>query len=130
MEQKKKFSLRKWWREARPTKTAVFWSWVACVVLTMIIGFAWGGWVTARTSRRLAEEVADAAVTERLGLICVAQFNQDPARDQKLEELKKLSRYERRNYVQDQSWATMPGEESPDREVADECIRLLILINP
>ena len=130
MEQKKKFSLKKWWREARPTKTAVFWSWVACVVLTMIIGFAWGGWVTARTSRRLAEEVADAAVTERLGLICVAQFNQDPARDQKLEELKKLSRYERRNYVQDQGWATMPGEESPDREVADECIRLLILINP
>ena len=30
MEQKKKFSLKKWWQEARPTKTAVFWSWVAC----------------------------------------------------------------------------------------------------
>jgi len=130
MEQKKKFSLRKWWRDARPTKTAVFWSWVACVVLTMIIGFAWGGWVTARTSRRLAEEVADDAVTERLGLICVAQFNQDLGKAAKLEELKKLSSYERRNYVQDQGWATMPGEESPDRAVAEECLKLLLLIEP
>jgi len=86
--------------------------------------------VTARTSRRLAEEVADDAVTERLGLICVAQFNQDPGKAAKLEELKKISGYQRRNYVQDQGWATMPGEEGPDRAVAEECVRLLILINP
>jgi len=130
MEQKKKFSLKKWWKDARPTKTAVFWSWVACVVLTMVIGFAWGGWVTGRTSRQLAEEVADDAVTERLGLICVAQFNQDPAKDQKLEEVRKMSGYERRNYVQEQGWATMPGEEGPDRAVAEECLRLLLLIQP
>ena len=130
MEQKKKFSLKKWWKEARPTKSAVFWSWVACVVLTMIIGFAWGGWVTGRTSRKLAEDVADDAVAERLGLICVAQFNQDPAKDQKLAELRETSVYQRRNYVQDQGWATMPGEETPDRAVAEDCVKLLLLINP
>jgi hypothetical protein len=128
MEQKKKFSLRKWWRDARPTKTAVFWSWVACVVITMIIGFAWGGWVTGRTSRQLAEDVADDAVTERLALICVAQFNQDPGKAAKLEALTQASGYERRNYVQDQGWATMPGEEGPDRAVAEECVKLLMLI--
>jgi hypothetical protein len=130
MEQKKKFSLKKWWKDARPTKTAVFWSWVACVVLTMIIGFAWGGWVTGRTSRKLAETVAEEAVTERLALICVAQFNQDPAKETKLQELNEASSYERRNYVQEQGWATMPGEEGPDRAVVDECIKLLLLIKP
>ena len=130
MEQKKKVSFKKWWQEARPTKTVVFWSWVASVVLTMIIGFAWGGWVTGRTARQLAEDLAEEAVTERLTLICVAQFNQDPAKDAKLEELRKASSYQRRTFVQDQGWATMPGEEGPDRRVADECVRLLMLINP
>ena len=130
MEQKKKVSLRKWWQEARPTKTAVFWSWVASVVLTMIIGFAWGGWVTGRTARTLAEDVAEDAVVERLAPICVYQFNQDPEKAAKLEELKETSGYQRRTFVQDQGWATMPGEEAPDRAVADECVKLLMLINP
>lgn len=130
MEQKKKVSFRKWWREARPTKTAVFWSWVASVVLTMIIGFAWGGWVTGGTARTMAEDLAEDAVAERLAEICVIQFHQDPGKDQKLEELKEASSYQRRTYVQDQGWATMPGEEGPDRAVAEECVKLLMLINP
>jgi hypothetical protein len=128
MEQKKKISLKKWWREARPTKTAVFWSWIASIALTMIIGFAWGGWVTGATARRLAETMAQDAVVERLGPICVAQFNQDPGKDAKLAELREASSYQRRTFVQDQGWATMPGEEGPDRAVADECVKLLMLI--
>ena len=96
----------------------------------MIIGFAWGGWVTGRTARTLAETVAGDAVAARLAPICVVQFHQDPEKDQKLEELKKASSYQRRTYVQDQGWATMPGEEGPDREVVDECVKLLMLINP
>jgi pimeloyl-ACP methyl ester carboxylesterase len=130
VEQKKKVSLRKWWREARPTKTAVFWSWVGSIVLTMIIGFAWGGWVTGRTARTLAEDVAEDAVVERLALICVYQFNQDPAKAAQLAELKETSSYQRRTFVQDQGWATVPGEEAPDRKVAEECVKLLMLINP
>jgi hypothetical protein len=129
MEQKKKVSFKKWWREARPTKTAVFWSWVASIALTMIIGFAWGGWVTGRTARKIADTVAGDAVADRLASICVTQFNQDPAKDQKLVELREASNYQRRNYVQDQGWATMPGEEAPDRAVVEECIKLLVLIN-
>jgi hypothetical protein len=130
MEQKKKISFRKWWREARPTKTAVFWSWIASVILTMIIGFAWGGWVTGGTARSLAEDMAEEAVAERLAEICVVQFNQDPEKDRKLEELKNASSYQRRSYVQDQGWAIMPGEEALDRKVVDECVKLLMLINP
>ena len=129
VEQKQKVSVRQRWDEARPTKTVVFWSWVASVVLTMIIGFAWGGWVTGGTALKLAEKMADDAVVKRLAPMCVVQFNRDPGKDQKLKELKEISTYQRGEYVEKQGWATMTGEEKPYSSVAEECARLLMLIS-
>ncbi len=114
--------------EARPTKTLVFWSWVASVVVTMIIGFTWGGWVTGGTARKMAQVLADDAVVRRLAPICVVQSKQDPRKDQKLKELKALNAYERGDYVKKQGWAKMPGEGEPDSKVADECAKLLMII--
>jgi hypothetical protein len=117
------------WSEARPTKTIVFWSWVASVVVTMIIGFTWGGWVTGGTSREMAKVMADDAVVRRLAPICVIRFKQDPGKDQKLKELKEVSSWQSGEYVKKQGWATMPGEKEPDGKVADECAKLLMLIS-
>jgi hypothetical protein len=127
-EQKRKASLKERWNEARPTKTVVFWSWVGSVILTMIIGFAWGGWVTGGTARSMAQTIADEAVLKRLAPMCVVQFKQAPGKDQKLEELAKTDSWQRSAYVEKQGWATMPGEEKPDSKVAEECARLLMLI--
>ena len=129
VEQKRKVSFKEWWSEARPTKTAVFWSWVGSVVLTMIIGFAWGGWVTGGTAKSMAEKMAEDAVVKRLAPICVVQFKQAPGKDQKLKELEKTDSWQRSEYVEKQGWATMPGEEKPDSKVAEECARLLMLIS-
>ena len=128
-QQKKKASFRQRWDEARPTKTAVFWSWVASVVLTMIIGFAWGGWVTGGTAQSMAEKMAEAAVVKRLAPMCVTQFKQGPGKVQKLKELEKTDSWQRSEYVEKQGWATMPGEEKPDSKVASECARLLMLVS-
>jgi len=129
VEQKRKVSYKEWWGDARPTKTAVFWSWIASIVLTMIIGFAWGGWVTGGTAKSLAEKMADDAVVKRLAPICVVQFKQAPGKDQKLKDLEKTDSWQRSEYVEKQGWATMPGEEKPDSKVASECARLLMLIS-
>jgi len=118
---KAKVSFGQWWDQARPTKTIVFWSWIAAMVLTMIVGFNWGGWVTGGTAQKMAES----AVIQRLAPICVGQFNQDPAKDQKFKEFKDTSVYSRRDYVEKQGWATMSGEAKPDRKVADACAQLL-----
>ena len=128
VEQKRKVSFKEWWSDARPTKTAVFWSWIASIVLTMIIGFAWGGWVTGGTAQSLAEKMADDAVVKRLAPMCVVQFKQAPGKDQKLKDLEKTDSWQRSEYVEKQGWATMPGEEKPDSKVASECARLLMLI--
>ena len=126
-EENRKLSLRQRWDAARPTKTIVFWSWVASVVLTMIIGFAWGGWVTGGTARSMAATMADDAVVKRLAPMCVVQFNRDPGKVEKLKELKEVSGWQRGEYVAKQSWAVMPGEEKSDSKVAEECARLLML---
>jgi len=117
--------VRQQWLKARPTKTVVFWSWVACAVLTMIIGFTWGGWVRGATARSMAETEATDAVVKHLAPICVVQFQQDPAKSQKLKELKDMNAYERGEYVKKQGWAKMPGEGEADSKVADECAKLL-----
>jgi hypothetical protein len=116
---------RQRWLKARPTKTTVFWSWVACAVLTMIVGFTWGGWVRGATARDMAETEAEDALVKHLAPICVVQFQHDPAKSQKLKELREMNAYERGDYVKKQVWAKMPGEGEADSKVADECAKLL-----
>ena len=121
----KKVSLGRRWDEARATKRVVFGFAMAAVVLTLIVGFNWGGWVTGGTAQAMAKE----AVVQRLAAVCVAQFDQNLGKDQKLTELKDTSTWQRRAYVEKQGWATMPGEEKPNSKVADECAKRLVLIS-
>ena len=129
MEQEKKVSFRQRWNEAQPTKTVLFWSVVAAVILTIIVGFSWGGWVTGGTAQKMAEVAATQAVVERLSLICLDQFSQDPDKAQKLSEFIVTKTYQRDDYVTDQGWATMFGDEKPDRNVAFACAKLIALID-
>ena len=119
-------SLGQRWSDARPTKTVLFWSCVASMVLTMIVGFSWGGWVTGGTARATAETLAHEAVVTRLAPICVVQSGRDPAKAVKLVALKDESSWQRGEYVGKQGWATMPGEQEPDSRVARACATLLL----
>ncbi len=113
------------WEKVKP------WLWGAAggAAVLAIVGFIWGGWVTGGTAQEMAEEMAEDAVVGRLAPICVEQYNQDSERDQKLEELKEESSWKRREYVEKQGWATMPGEETPDSKVAEKCADLVIQLS-
>jgi hypothetical protein len=94
-------------------------------VVLAVIGFNWGGWVTTGSAEAMAKEIAATAVAERLGSICVAQFNKDSQRTQKLKEMKGQDTWEIGRYIERQSWAIMPGDEKPDSGVADACAKHL-----
>ena len=123
-------SLRQRWRAAQPTKTILFWACVASVILTIVIGFNWGGWVTANAAQRTAQTMANEAVVERLAPICFAQFDQDPDRDLKIQEMGGQANSQRVRYIQEQGWATILGETQPDRNVASACARLISEMTP
>ena len=129
VEQEQKVSYRQRWDKARATKKVVFWAILGAIVLTMIVGFSWGGWVTGGSAQKMGETMAEDAVVQRLAPICVLQFNQDPDKAQKLMEFNEAKNYQRDDYVREQGWATMPGEDEPDRQVADACAKLLAEIN-
>ncbi len=105
------------------------WAAIGGAILTMIIGFAWGGWVTGGTAQSRSEKMSEDAVANRLAPICVAQFNQDSEKTQKLRKLEETDNWKRADYIEKQGWATMPGEEKPDSKVAEACVKLLMEIN-
>jgi hypothetical protein len=107
-------------------KTGI-WGAVGGAIITMIIGFAWGGWVLGSNSLDMGEEMAQNAVLDRLTPICVAQFNQDQQRDEKLKILKEKSSWDRDKYVKEQGWATMPFEKEPDDRIANRCSELILI---
>lgn len=116
------------WQALQPTKTHLVWACLAAVLLTLLLGFTWGGWVRPATAQKASDAAAKSAVIERLAPMCVAQFNLDPDKDAKLAELTALSSYQRAEYVKTQGWSTMPGEETPDRLVTEGCVKLLMQI--
>jgi hypothetical protein len=128
MEQAKQ-SMGQRWSATRPTKTAVCWACIASIIVTMIVGFTWGGWVTGGTALKMAEASGEDAVAKRLAPVCVVQFKQDAQQIQKLKGLKETGTWEQAEFVKKQGWATMPGEKEPDSKVAGECTKLLLLMS-
>jgi len=104
------------------------WGMAAGMVVLLIVIFSAGWVVTSSSAKAEAKEVATDAVMDRLAPIAIAQFMQDPNREQRREEMKKPESWGPNNksdYVKKQGWATMPGEKQPHGDVADEVARRL-----
>jgi uncharacterized protein (DUF697 family) len=101
------------------------WSAVGGAILLAVVGFNWGGWVTGGAAAAMAKDSAADAVTERLGSICVAQFDRDSDKGEKVKEMKGKESWDKGRYIEKQSWAIMPGEDKPDSRVADACAKQL-----
>src|SRR5918993_1895083 len=60
------------WAGYKATKATLFWSCAASVVATVVVGFAWGGWVTGGTAGSMAAAAAAGGAGQgggaRLGL--------------------------------------------------------------
>lgn len=101
------------------------WGAAAGAVALAIVGFSWGGWVTSGKVEKMAADRAKAEVVAALVPICVAQAQDDPEAGQRLASLRDARGTKRRDMVIDAGWATMPGQETPDRAVATACMERL-----
>jgi hypothetical protein len=93
------------------------WGLICGAIIVMIIGFAWGGWTTAGTTKSLSDE----AVLAARAAICVAQFMKQPNPQEKLQEFEKVYSFDRTNAITKGGWDKMPGEEQGNFAVARAC---------
>ena len=93
------------------------WGAAGGAVAAMIIGFAWGGWVTGGTSEKNAGVAAQTAVVQALVPLCVVKAEQQP---EQLVLLKKESSYSRTEFVVKAGW------EKYRRNVAEGCASAVV----
>jgi hypothetical protein len=122
----KPLSLSRRWEAYRPTKGIWLWTGAGCIVATIVVGFAWGGWVTGGTATSMASDAADGARAQLAAMVCVAGFNHGPDAVAQLAELKKASDYQRGDMLVKSGWLTMPGSTDPVRGAANICAQKLM----
>jgi hypothetical protein len=93
-------------------------------VVTMIVGFNWGGWSIESTAAKRADEASRSAVVAVLAPICVDKFQRSADVTNNFVELKKVSTYMQGDFVEKGGWATSPGS-NPNSAVAQACAIML-----
>lgn len=96
-------------------------------IIVGVVGFSWGGWVTSGGANKMASAMAHDNVIAALLPVCLDMSRTDTDRVAKLETIREASTYQRRDAVMKAGWATMPGSESPNRDLAQACMSALEL---
>ncbi len=97
---------------------------LAGCVVTLLLGFGWGGWQLAGKAQKLADESASKAVIAALAPICVEKFQRASNATASMVALKATDSWKQDTFVVDGGWATFPGNE-PNRNVAEACAKML-----
>jgi hypothetical protein len=102
------------------------WGLICGAVIAMIIGFAWGGWITGGSAQKMTDE----AVLASQAAICVAQFMKQPNHEARLKEIEKVDSWKRSEFIEKGGWDKMPGQEKASSLVSQACAKgLEVLIS-
>lgn len=98
------------------------WGAIGGAIAAMVIGFAWGGWVTGGTAGEMETASAETAIVQAFTPLCVARAELQP---EMLPALKKESSYKRDDFVIEAGWVDNVSEKYRD-EVADACASIVV----
>lgn len=88
-----------------------------------VVGFNWGGWMTARAAEELSYKQSTAAAALALTPYCVSKSKDDPKAIDILADIERnTSTYKKREFIENAGWATPLGAEKPNRFLADACL--------
>ena len=112
----------------RPTKGLLIWAVAAGAVATTVVGFAWGGWVTGGTAKRMAETAAAGAHDTLVAAVCVDRFQAGGDAQAQLAALKLLQGYSRSSFIEKGGWAAMPDKSTASRAATSLCADQLVAL--
>ncbi|MGR3622412.1 hypothetical protein [Pseudophaeobacter sp.] len=94
---------------------------IGAVAIT-VTGFSWGGWMTESGANSMAGSRSHNELIAAMVPVCVNMALQDADRTAKLATIRDATTYKRRDAVIAAGWATVPGTETPDRDLAQACL--------
>ncbi|WP_264210712.1 hypothetical protein [Leisingera thetidis] len=102
-------------------RPGVYGALIGAVSIT-IVGFSWGGWVTGGQAESMASSRSHDELIAALVPVCVNMAETDSERTAKLASIQEAMSFKRRDAVIATGWATVPGSESPNRDLAQACL--------
>jgi hypothetical protein len=91
-------------------------------IAAIVIGFAWGGWVTGGTAGKMEAASAEAAIVQAFTPLCVAKAEQQP---EQLVLLKEESKWTRDDFVIKAGWVDNVSEKYRSA-VAEACASTVV----
>lgn len=116
-------------KEAQPTHSTVAWAAGGAAVLTMVVGFTLGGWVTGGTAEKMASEAATEARSTLAASLCVENFSLTENARIDHTELASLRGMRQRQFVEQADWSKMPGGQDIDRRSAELCSQQILALD-
>ncbi len=98
------------------------WGAIGGAIAAIVIGFAWGGWVTGGTAGQMEVASAEAAVIQAFTPLCVAKAEQQP---EQLALLKEADRWSRDDFVIEAGWVDNVSEKYRSA-VAETCASTIV----
>lgn len=83
--------------------------------------------MTNGSAQSLAVSEANSAVISALVPVCLQMSQNDPDRATKLIAITEATKYRQRDALMEAGWATMPGVDTPNRDLAQACLSNLDL---
>jgi hypothetical protein len=114
----------------RGSKTMIFWSCAGCIAATLILGFTWGGWMTASSARKAVVQAGYEARADMAAAICVNRFDASPDHVANLAALKGTDSWKRDDYIVKGGWLKIDGVDSDISGASALCAQRLIDAKP
>ena len=99
---------------------------VAGALLTMLLGFTLGGWVTKSKSESTARNQSNLAVIAALAPICLNNFKASTNSQQQRAQLKETDDWKHAEFVNSAGWAKIPGVKEVRSGLANRCAKLIL----
>jgi alpha/beta superfamily hydrolase len=93
-------------------------------VVTMVVGFSWGGWSLGSTADKMAKDRSDLAVVAALAPVCADKFRALPDAEAKTVALSKVDSWKRGEEFP-KELVTLPGETYRNSALVTACYALL-----
>lgn len=98
------------------------WGVVGGAIAAIVVGFAWGGWVTGGTATEMEAASAQAAIVQAFTPLCVAKAEKQP---EQLVRLKEESSWKHDDFVVEAGWVANVNEKYR-AEVASACAAVVL----